>query len=584
MPRKLRLLLRVVKHLLHHPKNFSRLLSDFYSGGLAYVAIRVRCIAQGMACMGPREYRQWYEQVEAKNAAQDDLKGPSQLDWQPRFSILMPVYNPPAEYLREAIGSVLGQHYGNWELCIVDDVSTEPHVAPLLREMAQCDQRIKLQTHKENGNLSIARNTGMKVATGDFICLLDHDDLLAPQALLRVAQELNMNPALKLLFSDEDKIDQHGTRYEPIFKPGWNPELYLGQNYVHHLVVFEADLLHSVGGYRAGYEGAEDYDCVFRASERIQPAQIHHIPEILYHWRRFTGSESWLSVQLERVENMAVKVVQEHFERTGRSAIVSKSHVPGFRQITLPVPATLPSISVIASPKAGASLILPPALDIELLIVNGEDADYTCFNKLALKAQGDVLLFLTSPIRPISDCWLESLVAHLYYGSTGAVGPKILTSDARIWSSHGVVSGDMPGRPGHRGQPADSYGFDGRLALLQRCSSLSLNLMLTKSEVFRRLGGLKNCQRYSGHLSVVDYCLQLGQVGEAVMWVPSVQVQINSSYKLAFRNESETLSGITTPQREAFQKCWGKNLRDLYFSPNLSNDGCCDFTQAQRYP
>ena len=207
----------------------------------------------------------------------------------PLFSVLMPVYNPAPKWLQRAIESVRAQLYQRWELCIVDDASTDPRVWKLLQRYAKRDARVKLLRHSQNTHIAAASNAALGLATGDFLAPMDHDDELAPTALYLAAREIARNPAMQLLYSDEDKLDAHGRRFDPHFKPDWNPDLFASQNYISHLSILAAPLVRAVGGFRLGFEGSQDYDLVWRCVERIEPHQIHHIPHVLYHWRSASG-------------------------------------------------------------------------------------------------------------------------------------------------------------------------------------------------------------------------------------------------------------------------------------------------------
>ena len=209
---------------------------------------------------------------------------------QPLISIILPVYNPDLDLLSAAIDSVKKQVYEHWELCIADDASTDPMVRPLLQKAADGHSRIRLVFRERNGHMAACSNSALALATGEWCALLDQDDMLAEHALAKVALEIDKNPEAGLLYSDEDKIDLAGHRSNPFFKTDWNPELFLGQNYINHLGVYRADLLREIGGFREGFEGSQDYDLALRCIEQLQPEQMRHIPRILYHWRMVSGS------------------------------------------------------------------------------------------------------------------------------------------------------------------------------------------------------------------------------------------------------------------------------------------------------
>ena len=205
-------------------------------------------------------------------------------------SVLLPTFNTPELWLRSCLNSVLAQSYPHWELCVADDASTEPQVRAVLEEYAGRDPRIRSVWRERNGHISAASNSALATARGDYVALLDHDDELHPAALATIVEALQCHPQWQFVYSDEDKIDADGQRYDPYFKPDWNPDLLCGQNCVSHLGVYSRSLMNAVGGFREGLEGSQDWDLALRCSERLQPEQIGHVPAVLYHWRAIAGS------------------------------------------------------------------------------------------------------------------------------------------------------------------------------------------------------------------------------------------------------------------------------------------------------
>ena len=265
------------------------------------------------------DYARWircYDQLQ-----RDDLKRVreqiAQFHYSPLISILLPVYNSNLKWLRRAILSVQKQLYPRWELCIVDDASTDRKIWPFLQRCARRDRRIKLMRRTENGHISAASNDALRLAIGDFVALLDHDDELAPTALYFVALALNKNRDLQLLYSDEDKLDARDRRTEPYFKSDWNPELFLAQNFVSHLSVYRTDLVRRLGGFRIGFEGSQDYDLALRCIEQIRPEEIEHLPWVLYHWRAGDQSTASNPTAKPYAQEAARRAVQEHLKRNG---------------------------------------------------------------------------------------------------------------------------------------------------------------------------------------------------------------------------------------------------------------------------
>ena len=220
--------------------------------------------------------------------------------YRPLISVVMPAYDTDPWLLREAINSVKGQLYQNWELCIADDASPGERTWNILRQAAKDDPRIKVVRRPVNGHISAASNSALELAIGDFVALLDHDDLLPQHALYEVAAELQLHPDADIIYSDEDKVDITGRRYEPHFKTDWNPELLLSQNMISHLGVYRRSLVQQVGGFREGFEGSQDYDLTLRVAELTTADRIRHIPAILYHWRQQAGPGSFSETDLER--------------------------------------------------------------------------------------------------------------------------------------------------------------------------------------------------------------------------------------------------------------------------------------------
>src|SRR5262249_39594532 len=226
----------------------------------------------------------------------------------------------PPEVLRRAIESVLAQSYPKWELCIVDDGSRSPAVDSVLAEYTVREPRVKLKVREVNGGIVAASNAALKMAAGGVVALLDHDDELAEDALYYVVEALHRRPELDIFYTDEDKIDEKGKRYDPFFKPDWSPDLLLSENYIAHFLVARRELLLAAGGFRPGFDGSQDYDLVLRLTE--QSDRIAHIPRVLYHWRAIATSTASVSTQKEYAADAARRAIQEHLERRAIAAEV----------------------------------------------------------------------------------------------------------------------------------------------------------------------------------------------------------------------------------------------------------------------
>ena len=251
------------------------------------------------------------------------------LDERPKISVLMPVYNPPLEMLQAAIGSVQGQIYPDWELCIADDCSTDPRVPELLGELGAADPRIKVLRREANGHIAAASNSALSLVTGQWIALLDHDDVLAGHALAMFALAIAEHRDAGIVYSDEDKLDEGGVRRDPYFKPDFDPLLLLGQNFLSHFSAFRKDLVDRVGGYRVGYEGSQDWDLTLRVSELLERRQVVHVPHVLYHWRVHASSTASLVSAKPYALEAGQQAVVDHLERTGRGTAASSGSASG---------------------------------------------------------------------------------------------------------------------------------------------------------------------------------------------------------------------------------------------------------------
>jgi hypothetical protein len=258
----------------------------------------------------------------------------------PQISVVMPVYKTPEKYLRASIESVRSQLWTEWQLCIADDASNSPHVERVLASYSN-DPRIQIIRRDKNGNISAATNSALKLATYDWVALLDHDDLLPEHALYRVALEILAHPEAQIIYSDEDKIDKNGFRYDPYFKPDFDEDLLLGQNMISHLGVYRRDLLKKLNGFREGYEGSQDHDLALRAISIVGPKVVRHIPIVLYHWRQIRTSSSFSNRNLNKCVQNSRKAVRDYLSSKGIDAKVGAAPLVQFCNkvsYTLPQP------------------------------------------------------------------------------------------------------------------------------------------------------------------------------------------------------------------------------------------------------
>ncbi len=253
------------------------------------------------------------------------------------FSIIIPVYNTPKKFLEKAILSALNQKYKNFEICIVDDNSNNEETLSILKKYEK-NKKIKIIYRKKNGHISECLNSALMLAKGEYLVFLDHDDMLSPYALYENAKVINKNPNVKLIYSDEDKIDENDKRFAPYFKSDWNKDLFFSQNYINHLTVIKKEIVDKIGGFRKGYEGSQDYDLLLRSLNYINDNEIFHIPKILYHWRAIEGSTALSPQAKEYATNAGIKALKDFFNSQNKKVEVIEGLISHSYKVIYPVP------------------------------------------------------------------------------------------------------------------------------------------------------------------------------------------------------------------------------------------------------
>ena len=305
------------------------------------------------------DYNSWRSKYFKSNIIEDSVMigRIKTFNFLPKISIIMPIYKTKPFYLNEAIKSVRGQLYPNWELCIADDCSGDPELDKILEFHSGLDSRIKYTRRDENGHISKASNSAIEISTGEYLTFLDHDDLLTPDALFWVVKYINKFPSAALLYSDEDKVDDSGNFFDPYFKSDYNYELLLAQNMICHLATYKKSLVKSIGCLRVGFEGSQDYDLVLRYIEKIERNEIIHIPRVLYHWRAIRGSTAFSPDEKNYASDAGRRAVVEHLGRLGISAEVMPSpHLPFLNRVRF-LNASDPKVSIIIPTKDHVDLL-----------------------------------------------------------------------------------------------------------------------------------------------------------------------------------------------------------------------------------
>ncbi|TKD44260.1 glycosyltransferase family 2 protein [Azotobacter chroococcum] len=559
---------------------------------------------------GQVTYEDWIENIETPslpraNEVQATLAA---LEYKPLISVVMPTYNTDEEYLRACIDSVIGQSYPHWELCIADDASPKPHVRQVLEAYQAQDSRIKVVFRAKNGHISHASNSALELAGGDFIALLDHDDALPEHALFFMAQAIVQHPDAQLFYSDEDKLNAQGQRFDPHFKSDWNPDLFYSQNYVSHLGVYRRSLLEKIGGFRAGVEGSQDQDLLLRCLLHVQGSQIVHIPRVLYHWRTVEGSTALASGQKSYTTDAGVKALTDYFAELNPAVRIEPGLVPNTYRVRWPIPETPPLVSMLIPTRDRRALtetcvrsILEKSTytNYEILILDNGSVEaetleffeqiqqedkrvrvlrydypfnYSAINNFgAHHTKGEIIGLINNDLEVISPDWLTEMVSHAVRPDIGCVGAKLYFSNDTI--QHGGVICSIGGVAGHSHKhfPNSHPGYFSRLVLTQTLSAVTAACLLIRRSIFDKVSGLDE-ENLKVAFNDVDFCLKVRALGYRNLWTPYAELYHYESISRGAEDSPEKVERFRG-ELEFMKNKWGKALElDPYYNPNLSKD------------
>jgi len=523
----------------------------------------------------------------------------------PLVSLIMPVWNPDLSALRAALESIVKQVYPRWELCIADDASTRTGVQELLSEFAS-DARIKLMRLEQQGGISRASNSALSQAQGEFIGLVDHDDVLAPHALAEVVLALAQKPEADLVYSDEDKLNSQGQRCEPHFKTDYNPELLRSVNYLCHFVVIRASLVKGIQGFRSEFDGAQDWDLFLRVIETSDITRIIHIPKVLYHWRMSPHSTASGTAAKPGVLEKQRMVVEQHLQRA-RVAFTRVSIEERTATIrthySLPSPA--PKVSIIIPTRDRLS-VLKPCVDslvsvtryprFEIVIVDTDSSEpettrylanlgkqagvrvlrkpgsfnFSDLNNYAVAhCDSEVIALLNNDIEAIHPEWLQEMVALAVQSEVGAVGARLLYPNKRV-QHVGVILG-IGGVAGHpfRGATSSDPGYMKRTLLPQDLSAVTAACLVMRKSVFEEVKGFDQ-----DHLPVAfndtDLCLKIRAAGYRVVYNPYAELIHHESVSRGYEDTPEKQARFNA-EVQVMRSRWTVLLdRDPFFNPNFS--------------
>lgn len=576
-----------------------------HGGGVAAGAVLAESYGEASR-KHSRSYDAWvgrYDTFSRRDLAALAREGAALAERGPLFSVLLPVYDTPEKWLRSCIESVLAQAYPKWELCIADDASTQPHVAKVLHEYARRDPRIRVEFRERNGHIAAASNTALAMARGDYIALLDHDDELRPHALMAMAEEILADPGAALLYSDEDKIDEQGRRFQPYFKPDWNPDLLLSQNYLCHFTVIRTALAVEAGGFVEGTEGSQDHDLFLRCTARLADGGIRHVPRVLYHWRAIAGSTALARGAKDYAAVAGLEAVRSHLAATSPGArAVALEH--GHYRVHWPIPDPAPRVDIVIPTRDRLELLRPCVEsvlantrypDFRLLVVDNGSTDpaacryleslagrarvevlrhdvpfnFSEINNWAVaRGDGEIVCLLNNDIEAFDAGWLEEMVGQALRPGVGAVGGLLLYPDDTIQHA-GVVLG-LGGVANHAycHLPAGSPGHGARGLVAQSMSAVTAACLVVQRKHYEAVGGLD--ERLQVAFNDVDFCLRLRERGLRNVWTPFARLYHHESASRGAEDSPEKVERFRGEVALMRQR-WADVLdNDPAYNPNLS--------------
>lgn len=483
-------------------------------------------------------YVKWIEDKEL-SLEEKQRQRQEKFEYEPLFSIIVPLYETPKNFLSELIISLQDQTYSKWELCFSEGAVGENRIKQDVFELAGNDSRIKYVDNLP-GPLGISSNTNqaISIATGDYIVLGDHDDLFTPDALYECVKVLNKKK-VDVIYTDEDKTDTANSKYfSPHFKPDFNLGFFRSNNYICHMFVAAKHVVDKVGDFNDEYNGAQDFDFILRCTEVAD--SVAHIPKVLYHWRFHMDSTAALPESKLYAYEAGRKAVQAHYDRLGIPAKVTMGENYGYYNTTFPVEGD-PGIAVIHTNKN-----MSPAK----------------INELAKEAAGDYLVFLDENLESEDESWKTHMLGHCQHDDVGAVGARIHYKDKRLHHA-GYILGLFGAYGAAFYNQKDVTTYNCKSMYLSDYTGVSGLCLMTKKEIFLSLGGFDEGFKYQGY--DMDYCLRLWDIGKRVVYQPAATLIIEDKY-------GEELNKINSEDREYFIKKWKDKIKegDPYFNPNLS--------------
>ncbi len=619
----------IIKHRINQIKFYIKKYGFFKTGIKCIKAVirKVIRILKGEKDLTYGDYGGW---IRFNEVRESELKkqAKKQFSNSPKISVIVPMYKTKEKFFKDLINCMINQTYSNWELCLADG---SPEKNETYKKYYEKDERIKYKFLGENKGISGNTNAAIEMATGEYIALLDHDDILAEYALFEVVKCINKNPNVEFMYSDEDKIDGRNNRYDAYFKPDFAPDTLRCQNYICHFSIFKKEVMDKLEGFKSDYDGAQDYDIFLRMSEIVKEENIKHIPKILYHWRVHRESTAQLNSNAKNYAFEAgKKAISDHLKRVGLEGEVSEGCLAGIYRVDYKVKGN-PKVSIIIPNKDGKD-ILKVCIDsviekttysnYEIIVVENNSTtneiyeyykeliknekirvvnyntgkeilieeecslEFTNQNRIEVKpgfnysaiinfgvrnAKGEYSIQLNNDTELITPNWLELMLGYCQREDVGAVGVKLYFPDETIQHA-GIVVG-LGGIAGNRFKsiPKDGHGYFARESMVENLSAVTGACLMTKTKVYEEVDWMN--EELAVAFNDVDFCLKIREKGYLVVYNPFVEFW---HYESKSRGQEDSPEKIKRFQGEisTFEKRWVDFLEkgDPYYNLNLSLD------------
>lgn len=570
--------------------------------GFSKIRYKLNKKSQNIIISEKEKYSLWIEQNEP---TEQELKKQREFDFKikPKFSLVVPMYNTPEKYFEALVDCLIDQTYSNWELCLADG---SPIKNDKLNYIIEKDDRIKYVFLNGNKGISGNTNEALKIATGDYIALLDHDDLIPTFCLYELAKCINNNPKVEFIYTDEDKIEGI-KRCDPHFKPDFSIDTLRANNYITHLSVFKKELMNKIGGFKDEYNGAQDYDVIIRATENTN--NIVHIPKVLYHWRVHPNSTAMVADAKPYAYEAGIKVLEDHLKRVDlKGKVAHGGDIPGVYEIEYEIIGE-PKVSIIIPNKDSIKLLkncinsilkLTTYKNYDILIIennseNQKTFDYyevlKKFNNVKIltyqekgfnyskiinfgvkNSDADYILQLNSDIELLTPNWLEKFIGFAQRKDIGAVGARLYYEDKSI--QHAGISIGICNLAANllTNTPYGMHAYFGRECLIQNLTAVTGACLFCRKSLYEEVGYMEE-ELFKVALNDVDFCLKIREKGYLNVYNPYIELTHYESKTRGYENTPEKMERF---EKECanYRKKWKKALEDgdPYFNINFSRN------------